>query len=96
MEIYNIGNNKLNYNLTSIAKIISDEVGNVPINFDGDKEDNRNYKVNFDKIERIGFVTEKSIRDGVEEIKESIIQREILNPYDAKYSNVKIAKNDYL
>ncbi len=55
IEVFNVGNNSENYNLTEVASIISKATGNTKVNLDGLKEDNRSYSVSFDKIEQLGF-----------------------------------------
>lgn len=96
LELYNVGNNSQNYNLSDIAGIISKVTGNAKINLDGMKEDNRSYSVSFDKIEQLNFVSQKSIESGAKEITNTIKLGIITNPYSEIYSNVKVATKEYL
>ena len=96
IEVFNVGNNSENYNLTEVASIISKATGNTKVNLDGLKEDNRSYSVSFDKIEQLGFSSQKSIEVGVEEIANSMKSGLINNPFCDIYSNVKVATKEYL
>lgn len=95
VEVYNIGNNSQNYNLTDVARIISDATANTLVNLDGSKEDNRSYQVSFDKLERLGFQVQKTVDVGVREIVYSLTSGIIGNPNSEIYSNLAVAKKQY-
>tara|TARA_A100001015_G_C15044160_1_gene742209 strand:- start:3186 stop:4241 length:1056 start_codon:yes stop_codon:yes gene_type:complete len=79
-EIFNVGSNKNNYQIGNLGKKIAKLVGDdVEIEWYGD-DDNRSYKVSFDKIEELGFFASLIADDGVNEIiialKNGIIDRD--------------------
>lgn len=96
IEVYNIGNNSQNYNLTDIAWIISNTMDNTSISLDGSKEDNRSYHVSFDKIEKLGFQVKKSVEVGVKEIANNLTAGVVMDPYSDIYSNLAIAEKQYI
>jgi len=68
-QIFNVGSqNNSNYKIKDIAQKVVDTVPDkVVIEWYGDP-DNRSYKVNFDKISKLGFRCEHTIEDGIKEI----------------------------
>ncbi len=81
-EIYNIGDESMNYNKIEIANIIKDR-------FDfylhtaeiGEDLDKRDYRISFDKIKKLGFKSSINIYDGIDEILNAIDIINIENPY---------------
>ncbi len=68
-QIFNLGDSRENYRLKQVAGIIEDIVPGVRVEFVDGSRDNRNYRVNFDKIRnRLGFSAEYTIRDSVRDI----------------------------
>jgi nucleoside-diphosphate-sugar epimerase len=69
-QIFNVGDNDLNYQIKKVGRIVEENVEGAEIRFVEHKEDERTYRVSFDKINHIlGWETEKDIADGVQEIK---------------------------
>lgn len=69
-QIFNVGDNELNYQIKEVGRIIEEEIDAAEVRFVEHKEDERTYRVNFDKINYIlGWETEYHISDGVREIK---------------------------
>jgi len=69
-QIFNVGDNQLNYQIKEVGKIVEDQVEGASVRFVEYKEDERTYRVSFDKINHVlGWNTERDIADGVEEIK---------------------------
>jgi nucleoside-diphosphate-sugar epimerase len=67
-EIFNMGSNNLNYTKREIAEKIMQVTGcEIMESSVGDK-DVRNFFVNYDKIGKLGFDTEISLEDGIEEL----------------------------
>ena len=54
-----------------------------------DNEDNRNYKVSSDKINKMGFQFQKNIETAIEEIKIKIENDDIKDYKENRYSNYK-------
>jgi nucleoside-diphosphate-sugar epimerase len=69
-QIFNVGDNDLNYQIKKVGQIVEDQVPGAEVRFVEHKEDERTYRVSFDKINHIlDWEAERSIEDGVEEIK---------------------------
>jgi len=69
-QIFNVGDNDLNYRIKEVGEIVEDNVDGAEVRFVEHKEDERTYRVSFDKINYIlGWETEHTIEDGVQEIK---------------------------
>ncbi len=68
-QVYNVGSEKMNYTKGEVALKIQRKVifslhfGNI-----GHDEDQRDYEVSYDKIRKVGFETEISVEEGIEEL----------------------------
>ena len=87
---YNIGCNKHNYQVATVARIIQQSV---PVQVDieevPDDVDKRNYNVSFDKVQNsLGFETNYDIEHGVKEVFDAITRGKI-DPNDPKSITVK-------
>ncbi|TQQ80274.1 SDR family oxidoreductase [Halonotius roseus] len=70
-QIFNVGDNDLNYQIKEVGRIVEENVDDAEVRFVEHKEDERTYRVSFDKINYIlGWETQHDIADGVQEIKE--------------------------
>jgi len=70
-QIFNVGDNDLNYQIKDVGRIVEENVEGAEVRFVEHKEDERTYRVSFDKINHIlGWETEYDISDGVRETKE--------------------------
>ena len=85
-NIYNVGDNSLNFSKEDICKKIQNLLPNVYVNYAdiGTDLDKRNYSVSFDKINNLGFKTSFTIEHGM---------RKLLKIYkfielNSKYKNV--------
>ncbi|RLM70757.1 SDR family NAD-dependent epimerase/dehydratase [Halorubrum sp. Atlit-8R] len=82
-QIFNVGDNNLNYQIKKVGRIVEENVDGAEVRFVEHKEDNRTYRVSFDKINYIlGWETEYDIADGVQEIKEWMEEEDITD-YEA-------------
>jgi len=71
-QIFNVGSDANNYQLKDLAERVAEAVPrDVAIEWYGDP-DHRSYRVSFDKIEALGFRTERQAEDGVREICEAL------------------------
>ena len=87
-EIFNVGSDSENYTKKQLATIIQEFVPNTTIEIIESKKDPRNYKVSFNKIQKLlNFKPKKSIRDSVKEILLEI-NSEHLDPRDSEFSNM--------
>jgi nucleoside-diphosphate-sugar epimerase len=91
-EIFNVGDTRLNHTLTEVADVIRDTFPNVRV-ARVDNSDLRNYRVNFDKfLNRTGFRSRYTLRDGVEEIRKAFDERLITDYTDLRYHNQRYLK----
>ncbi len=67
-NIYNAGGNHLNYSKMEIAQLIREKVDFKIIESEVKDKDIRHYIVNFDKIEKLGFVPGISVEEGIDEL----------------------------
>lgn len=89
-EIFNVGNNRQNYQIKDIAEKVAKYIPRTKINYQkiADK-DKRNYKVNFDKIHScLNYSTKYSLDYGIKEIVSNLKKIDI-NYLDDIYYNVK-------
>jgi len=88
-QIFNLGDSNENYTLNEVSSIIKEIIKDVEIEKLVDKVDNRNYKVNFDKIKnQIGFTADYSIRDTILDFNKSYLTDDKYSDYHhAKYYN---------
>jgi nucleoside-diphosphate-sugar epimerase len=94
-QIFNVGRNNLNYTIAQIADVVAEEVGDVKVLFDNQANDQRNYRVSFDKIANsLGYVPQYDLRQGIRELIEGIRAnphlQDIKNPI---FSNVALLKS---
>lgn len=67
-DVYNVGNNYLNYSKLEIAEMIKEKVEYEIINSELSDKDLRHFIVNFDKLTALGFTTDKTIEEGINEL----------------------------
>ena len=66
--IYNAGGNHLNYSKLEIANMIKERVDYNIIDSEVQDKDLRHFIVNYDKIEKLGFVPKISVEEGIDEL----------------------------
>ena len=89
-EIFNVGSDEQNYSIAKVAHIIHENIPDSEIVFVDQKEDERSYRVSFEKIkETMGFEAKYSIKGAVLEIKREIEEGNVKDYRDKKYSNYK-------
>jgi nucleoside-diphosphate-sugar epimerase len=77
-EIFNVGDNDLNFPVKELGRTIEDLVLDAEVRFVEHKEDERTYSVNFDKINHVlGWEAERDLADGVHEIREWILEEDV-------------------
>ena len=87
-KIFNVGNTKHNYQISKVAGIIS-KITNSKISKSGN-DDNRSYKVNFDKLSKVlNYTPQKGIAEGCKEILKAFKTKKIKNFRDINYYNIK-------
>lgn len=91
-QIFNVGDDRLNYTLTQVAESIKEEFGDTKIEY-VENADRRNYRVSFRKIrEQVGFHCSKSLKDGIREIRAAFEAGKLESYADPLYSNVSYVK----
>ncbi len=87
-QVFNVGDDSLNYQISEIGRIISEVIPNSRIEHQEDLTDQRNYRVSFKKIRTmLNFTCDKTIKDGVVEIRDAIQSGKISDYRDALFSN---------
>ncbi len=68
-EIFNVGSNDQNYQVSQLAQMVCERVPYTNIEWVPDDPDKRNYRVDFSKIQGIlGFAPTHQVSDGIQEI----------------------------
>jgi nucleoside-diphosphate-sugar epimerase len=68
-EIFNVGSNDMNFSKKDLAHKIEKHINYKIIDSDLDDFDKRNFIINYDKINKLGFKPKFSIDDGIVELK---------------------------
>jgi nucleoside-diphosphate-sugar epimerase len=88
-QVYNVGDDRLNYTLSGVAEKIVDVFPGTQVEHRGNP-DRRSYRVCFDKIRsELGFRCSKTVPDGILELKAAFEQGLISDYREPYYSNVK-------
>jgi nucleoside-diphosphate-sugar epimerase len=86
-QIFNVGDNEQNYQIADLGPIIKEMVPTARV-VTQPQDDNRNYRVCFDKISNtLNFQPQYTVRDGVSEIIEACEAGTIADYKDPRYSN---------
>lgn len=67
-NVYNVGDNYLNYSKLEIAEMIKEKVEYEIINSELSDKDLRHFIVNFDKLTALGFKCNKTVEEGIDEL----------------------------
>ena len=87
-QIFNVGGSNENYTKKQLASIIQKHISDIKIEIVKSKTDPRNYKVSFDKINRIlNFHSKKTVENSVVEIL-SKIEDGTVDPRQSEFSNM--------
>jgi nucleoside-diphosphate-sugar epimerase len=87
-EIINIGNNDFNVQKMDLAKQVGEVVGETEVTIASETQDPRNYRVSFDKMEKVlGMTAERSPRQGMEEIFQALRGDIFADTYVQEYKN---------
>lgn len=81
-QVYNIGNDNMNYSKRQVCEMIVAETGaHVHYADVGEDADKRNYIVSYDKVKALGFTTTISVQEGIRELARAIPAIQIINPH---------------
>lgn len=87
-NIYNVGATKENYQMNDVGKLFEEFFPDKTIDYISEIKDKRSYHVDFSKLEKeIGFKNNKTVRDGILEVKNALEDGTIKNPMNPKYYN---------
>jgi nucleoside-diphosphate-sugar epimerase len=89
-QVFNVGSDAQNYTIQQVGEIIHRMVPTAELISKGDDADQRDYRVNFNKVRNLlGFVPQRTVEQGVQQVIEAIKAGKVKDYRDAKYSNVK-------
>lgn len=88
-QIFNLGNTDANKKKKEIAEIIKEKfLPEIPIQYSGQDQDLRSYKVDFSKIEKtLNFKLEKNLENAIGELLFSLKNNLFKDPENKKYRN---------
>ncbi len=94
-EVFNVGSNEQNYQISEVGEIIAGCFPDADIDWQREKEDERSYQVDFSKVERVlDYEVEETIESGATEIKERLEAGEFENYTDDRYSNYRTIEQE--
>jgi nucleoside-diphosphate-sugar epimerase len=96
-QIFNVGSNEQNHQIADLGLIIKEMVPTAQV-VTQPQEDNRNYRVRFDKIHKaLNFQPRYMVRDGVQEIIDAFATGKISDYRNPRYNNFRfLSQNDKL
>jgi nucleoside-diphosphate-sugar epimerase len=87
-EVFNVGSTAENYRKLDIVELLQERVPTAQIAFVHKDEDPRDYRVSFEKVkEQLGFVAERTVSTGIDEIMALLGSGLIADPYAPAYQN---------
>lgn len=87
-QIFNIGSNQQNYTIRELGTFLQSIMPSIQIENRDDLSDERNYSVAFDKVAKmLGYKAQRTIQDGIREIKRAFDEGIIGDYTDKRYSN---------
>ena len=87
-QIFNVGCNEDNLQIVDVAHRVSKIIEGTEV-ITHPTEDERSYRVSFDKINNIGWRTKKTVEDGIYGVKKLFDDGEVTNFRDINYFNIK-------
>ena len=94
-QIFNVGSDSQNFTINEIAEMIQQKVPTARIVDMGGDTDRRDYRVSFRKIRNIiGFEPQVTVKQGIQQVLDSINKGEITDYTDIRYSNVKFLSEE--
>ncbi len=72
-EVYNVGDESMNYQIRQLAHFVLDVIPNVKVHHIPDDPDRRTYNLSFEKIrDKLGFEARTKVHEGIVEIKQAL------------------------
>jgi nucleoside-diphosphate-sugar epimerase len=88
-NVFNVGDTGENYTKEMIVNEIMKQILDAKVKYVQKNEDPRDYRVDFSKIKQsLGFTIDRTVPDGIREIRELIQQGIIKNPEEQRYYNI--------
>lgn len=89
-EVFNVGSNQQNFTIGQIGELVQTCVPQARLVNQGGADDNRNYRVSFDKIHNVmNFACQYPLEAGIREIAAALRQGTIDDYQSVRYSNQK-------
>lgn len=89
-QVFNVGSNAQNYTIAQIGQLVKERVIGAELILDANSKDKRNYRVSFNKIERVlDYAPAWTVEEGIDQVLEAIAGGEVVDYRDSRYSNVK-------
>jgi nucleoside-diphosphate-sugar epimerase len=94
-EVFNVGSNSMNYQIQEVGEVVNEELESADMETIDSVEDERNYRVKFDKImDRTDWRPSYDLRSGIQEMADAIRSDPSLQDYQQPiYSNVQILED---
>jgi nucleoside-diphosphate-sugar epimerase len=87
-EVFNVGDTRENYRKLDIVSLLRERFPNGNVRFVHRDEDPRDYRVSFEKfVQRFGFVAERSVADGIDEVVGLLRSGFVTDPFAPTYRN---------
>lgn len=87
-DVFNVGHSDENYRKLDLVEVMSKEIPTGRVSYVHRDEDPRDYKVSFEKIrERLGYVPDMRVPDGVREIVEGLDAESFGDPFSPSHTN---------
>lgn len=82
-EVYNVGSNTMNHSKKEVCELIQENLPKTYFNYADVNEDpdKRNYVVSYEKLNKLGFDTKVSLKDGISELVKSFPLVKISSDY---------------
>ena len=82
-NIYNVGDNSMNYSKKQVCEMIKENINDGLFHYAdfGEDVDKRNYQVSYEKIRSIGFETSFTLDNGIKELIKAFNCTQIVSPY---------------
>jgi nucleoside-diphosphate-sugar epimerase len=94
-QVFNVGSDDQNHRIKELGEFVKAEIPDVSIDYHDKDVDIRDYRVSFAKFrEVLGFNPERTIADGIAEIKAAIEAGQIGDYRDMRYSNYKTLSDE--
>ena len=92
-EVFNVGSGAQNHTIKEVAKMVVEHVPTTEMVVDEKSADRRNYRVNFDKLEKgLGYRPRWTVEDGIGQVIEAVGTGAVADYKDIHYDNAGFLK----